>query len=204
MNDAQPSDLPIATALAEETFSPPGSPRSYTLAPMTYRERTAFRADLAREGGLYPTTEQFFAVLRTAIATAAPDNQAQLLAVLNAAEADPKGEDKAAQAALAVLEVSLSADPGYAALMAARRRWNGMMPFCAARFALRGWSGPGLPAFRREKGIVPDELMDHIPEAEIEPVGNRALALLRPSKAAEGNSAPLSPSPGSQTPSPEG
>lgn len=202
--DLQPADLPITSSIAEEVFTPPGSPRSYTLSPMTYRERTAFRADHAREGGIYPTREQLIGVLRAAIEAAAPSNEAQLLAVLDAAEADPSGEDRATETALAVIEVQLSDDPGYAALVAARRRWSGMLPFCAARHALRGWSGPGLPPFRREKGAVPSEVMDLLPEDEVDAIGGRALALMRPSKAAEGNSAPLSPSPGSPAPTPEG
>jgi hypothetical protein len=183
---------------------PEGSPRSFTVAPLTYRERQAFRADHAREGGIYPTREQVLEALRQAVRAAAPSNATALLAVIDAAEADTDGEDTAAQAALAVIEATLSDDPGYAALLAARRRWLGMLPWCAARHSLRGWSGANLPPFRRERGAVPVDLMDLLPDAEVEAIGLRALALLRPDQATEGNSVPHSPAPASPTPLPVG
>lgn len=196
--------VPVFSARDRVDVTPPDSPRSYVLAPMTYRERQAFRADHAREGGVYPSQAQVLEALRQAVRTAAPDNAADLLGVIDAAEADPDGQDSAIQSALAVIEATLSDDPGYAALLAARRRWLGMLPWCAARHSLRGWSGPGLSPFRRERGAVPADLLDELPEPEIEAIGLRAVALLRPDPAAVGNSVARSPSPASPTPTPEG
>ena len=190
-----PPAVPIFSALDTEEYAPPGSPRTYTLAPLTYRERQAFRADHAREGGVYPTQAQILEALRQAVHYADPDNAPELLAVIDAAEADPDGENTAIQSALAVIEATLSSDPGYAALLAARRRWLGMLPWVAARHALRGWEGDGLPPFRRDRGAVPAELLDLLPEAEIDAIGMRAVAMMRPDRSAEGNSAGRSPSP---------
>ena len=107
-------------------FTPEGSPRSYTVAPLTFRERQNFRADLAREGGVYP------------------------------------------------------------------------------RHALRGWDGPGLPPFQRVRGGVPAELLDLLPDDEIEAIGWKANELMQVAPSAEGNSAAPSPSSASPAPSTEG
>ena len=48
-----------------EWFSPPHAPeRRYLIAPLTFRERQAFRADLARDGGIYPPQAQMLEALR--------------------------------------------------------------------------------------------------------------------------------------------
>jgi hypothetical protein len=94
--------------------------------------------------------------------------------------------------------------PVYAELRAAGERWTGMAPWVACRHALRGWDGPGLPAFRRDKGLVPEELLDALPASEVTAVGWRAFLLVSLDRSAEGNSAAPSPSPGTPTPSREG
>ena len=198
--DLPSADEPVFSALTTVDVAPPGSPRTYVLAPMTYRERQAFRADHAREGGIYPETGQLLGALRHAIRQANPSNATELLAAVDAAEADAEGKDAAAQAALGTIEAALADDPSYATLLAARRRWLGMLPWCAARYALRGWSGPGLPPFRRERGAVPADLMDLLPEDDVEAIGTQALRMLRPDRGAEGNSVAPSPSPASPTP----
>lgn len=189
---AEPAPV-VFTTQQEETFTPPGSPRSYVLGPMTYRQRQAFRADMAKEAGIYPNQGQVLEALREAARGANPSNLAQVLEVLDAAEADTEGADTAVTVALAAIEAQLCSDPVYGALLAARRRWLGMAPFCAARYALRGWSGPGLPAFRLHRGTVPEELLDSLPEGDLSAVGNRAMVLMQPNRTAEGNSAPPSP-----------
>ena len=112
-----------------------------------------------------------------------------------AAEADIDGEDRDAQAALAEIEATIADQPAYANLVAARVRYQAMIPFVAAQYALRGWSGPGLPEFRRERGVVAPELLEDLPEAEIRAIGNRAAALMQVSETAAGNFEPPSPSP---------
>jgi hypothetical protein len=195
---------PVFFSGQEEEVAPPGSPRTYRVAALTYREKQAFRADHAREGGIYPTREQLLAALRAAVRAAAPANEPALLAAIDTAEADAAGEDAEAQATLAAIEAQLSDDPEYAALVGQRRRWSGMLPFCLARHALRGWDGPGLPPFARARGAVPAELLDMLPEGDIEAVGTAALRLMHPDRSAEGNSAAPSQSPASPAPTPEG
>lgn len=168
-------------------FQPPGSPRIYTLAPLTYRQRQAFRADMARDGGIYPSRAQLFDAMRRVVRELAPANAAELLDMLAEAEADKRGEDADLQSRVSALEVQIADQPAYSALMAARIRYAGMLPWIAARHALRGWQGPGLPEFRQDRGIVPEDLMQQIPDAEIEAVGNRAADLMQPGEAAAGN-----------------
>jgi len=195
---------PVFSSQHDEDVSLPGSPRTYRVGALTYREKQAFRADHTREGGIFPTREQMLAALRAAVRHAAPANEAALLDVIEAAQADTEGVDADAQATLAAIEAQLSDDPEYAALVGQRRRWSGMLPFCLARHALRGWDGPGLPPFTRVRGVVPAELLDMLPEAEIDAIGTAALRLMNPDRDAEKNSEAPSPSPASPAPTQEG
>jgi hypothetical protein len=61
-----------------------------------------------------------------------------------------------------------------------------------------------LPVFRRDKGLVLEELLDVLPASEVTAVGWRAFLLVSLDRSAEGNSAAPSPSPETQTPLPEG
>lgn len=202
--DALNGAVPVFSALNTVDFTPPGSPRTYVLGPMTYRERQAFRADHAREGGVYPSQAQILEALRQAVRNAGPSNADQVLEVIDAAEADPEGENAAVQSALAAIEAAMASAPGYAALLAARRLWLGMLPWCAARYSLRGWSGPDLPPFARVRGAVPADLMDQLPEDDVAAIGDRAIVMLRPDRDAVGNSGAGSPSPATPNPTPEG
>ena len=90
--------------------------------------------------------------------------------------------------------------PIYAGLLAARQLYLGTLPWVAARHALRGWEGDRLPPFRRERGTVPDDLLELLPQDEVEAIGWHASTLMNVSPAAEKNSAAPSPSPEIQTP----
>jgi hypothetical protein len=182
-----------------EWFAPPGAAhRRYLIAPLTYRERQAFRADLAREGGIYPSQAQMLDALRAAVREASPGNSDDLLAVIDASEATP--DDAAVQVQLGTIEAACATVPVYAGLLAARQRYLGTLPWVAARHALRGWEGDGLPPFRRARGLVPDDLLDALPQEDVEAVGWRASTLMQPGRHAEGNSEAPSPSP--ETPAP--
>lgn len=181
-----------------EWFAPPGIDRRYLIAPLTYRERQAFRADLAREGGIYPSHAQMLDALRAAVREASPDNADELLAVIDASEATP--DDAAVQVQLGTLEAACATVPIYAGLLAARQRYLGTLPWVAARHALRGWEGGGLPPFRRARGLVPDDLLDALPQDDIEVLGWRASTLMQPGQDAVKNSGAPSPSP--ETPAP--
>lgn len=178
---------PVTSAAETVDFQPPGSPRRYILAPLSYRERAAFRADMARMGGTYPSRPQLFAAIRSIVRELAPGNAAELLDLLDAAEADEKGEDTDVQTRLAALEAQIATQPAYAAMAAARTLYRNMLPYVAARHALRGWEGEGLPEFRRDRGLVPDELLEAVPAAELDEVGNKAADLMTPDRAAAGN-----------------
>jgi hypothetical protein len=207
---------PVFSAYDLVAFTPPGSPRTYRLAPLTYRERIAFRAALAREAGMRPSPQDVSNGLRAALREVAPTNIDEALAVVDEADAAREAADAApndaalkaklaeAQAQLAVIITACMDVPAYAELRAAGERWIGMAPWVACRHALRGWDGPGLPVFRRDKGLVLEELLDVLPASEVTAVGWRAFLLVSLDRSAEGNSAAPSPSPETQTPSPEG
>ncbi|MFZ4410577.1 MAG: hypothetical protein ACOYOH_24740 [Paracraurococcus sp.] len=179
-------------------FAPPSTDRRYLVAPLTYRERQAFRADLAREGGVYPSHAQMLDALRAAVREASPGNADELLAVIDASEATP--DDADVQVQLGTIEAACATVPVYAGLLAARQRYLGTLPWVAARHALRGWEGDGLPPFRRARGLVPDGLLDALPQDDIEAVGWRASTLMQPGQDAAKNSG--APSPPPETPAP--
>ena len=115
-----------------EWFAPPSTAdRRYLVAPLTYRERQAFRADLAREGGIYPSHAQMLDALRAAVREASPDNADELLAVIDASEATP--DDAAVQVQLGTVEAACATVPIYAGLLAARQRYLGTLPWVADR-----------------------------------------------------------------------
>lgn len=198
------SPAPVISALDAETFQPPRSPRSYRIAPLTWRQRGAMMRDIRRAGA--PPVDRAVAMdsLRAAVRELAPANEAELLAEIDAAEADTAGEDAAAQARIAVIEYAVAAVPAYAAMQDAQQRHVEVSRWMTVKRALRGWDGPGLPAFATTADGVPDDLLDAIPAAEFELIFNRAQVLIWLGPSAEGNFAPPSPSAATPTPSPEG
>lgn len=196
------SQAPVFSALEAEAFTPPRSPRTYHLAPLSYRERNAMRREMRRAGGDRPDRAVMLAVMREALRQIAPANLDDALAQIDEAEAAP--DDMAAQARLAVLERAVSTVPAYAELVESRIRYQEAWPWVSVRFALRGWEGPGLPPFTRVGGLVPESLLDAIPAAELEVVAARADELIWLGPSAEGNSEAPSPLPENQAPTPEG
>jgi hypothetical protein len=191
------AEQPVLSAGQVIDFQPPGSGHVYQVAPLTFRERAAMRADLARFAGIYPEDGQLRATLRAALNALAPDNLAELLSVVDAAEAAP-GDD-AAQRALQDIEAICAMVPAYAELLAARNHYMTMVPFVTARHALRGWTGEGLPPFRRERGVVPEALLDVLPHADLTALGWLAHAMSIVGKSAVGNSVSPTPSPATRT-----
>jgi hypothetical protein len=197
------ADPVVVTALATETFTPPDSPRSYTLAPLSYRQRSAMLRELRREGGIKPDRAVLLEGMRAALREIAPANLTECLAAVEAAEADP--DDAAAQARLALVEQAVVDVPAYAALAEAQVRYNEAIPLVATRHALRGWDGPGLrPYATGADGLVPEALLDLLPAPELTALGWRAYVLAVLGRSAEGNSAGPSPSPAAPTASPAG
>lgn len=200
--DNSPAEPVVLSALATEEFTPPDSPRTYVLQPLTYRQRTALRRDLRREGGVAPDRAVLLAGMREALQQLAPANLAECLAVIDTAEAAP--DDARAQASLALVEQAIIDVPAYASLNDAQARFNEAVPWVAARHCLRGWSGPDLPAFARVDGLVPEALLDAVPASDVASLGWRAYFLGMLGRRAEGNSEGRSPSPDPLTVTPEG
>jgi hypothetical protein len=174
-------------------FTPPESRNTYLIAPLSYRERQAFRGEMLREIGIYPAPALMLAALRESIKAAAPTNAADLLAAVDAAEADP--DDAEAAIKLAAIESAFTGTGAYGDMLATRHAYIGLLPLYALRHGLRGWQGEGLPEFTRTAGLVPLDLLDELPADDVEAAGNAALSLGQPGTSAEKNSVPPSPSP---------
>lgn len=185
--------------------TPDGSGRVYTISPLTFRERAAMKAELVREAGQPAFREQLLATRRAALQDLAPDNLTELLAVLDEAEAMIEAADtpeaRSLAAKVSVIDAAAMQVPSYAELVARNYRSVYLTPLVAARYGLRDWRGEGLPAFRRSRGTVPDELLDAIPPNELEEIGWAVWHAAHVSPAQEKNSAAPSPLPESQTPS---
>lgn len=160
--------------------------RRYTVAALTWLQRVAFRAELTTASGVYPSQDQLAAALRAALTDLAPGNLAELLPIIDAAT--DGDTDPAMLSQLAAIEAACSGHPVYAPLLAARQRYLGLLPYIAAKHALRGWEGEGLPPFARVRGVVPDELIEVLPQADVDAVGWAAHGAMMPSAAAEKNS----------------
>ena len=166
------------------------------------------RAEMTRVGGIMPSRGQVREALRRAVRELSPGNAEELLSVIEAGEAAAEevmaltraGETASqdvtdALSRLGQIELAAASHPAYAETLAAQQRWMAMLPFVAARLALRGWEGPELPPFQRVRGMVPEELLEAVPADELEQIGNRAYDLMQVNKVAEGNSASPSSSP---------
>jgi hypothetical protein len=193
---------PVFSVLDTVAFTPPRSSRTYRLSPLSYRERNRLRRAVRQEAGDPPDRAVMLGVLREVLRAMDPADLAEALATVDEAEAAP--DDKVAQSRLAVIERAARSAPAYAELVEAQLRYHEVQPEITARFALRGWAGDGLPPFRREGDMVPEDLMDAIPAAELDAIASRAMVLIWLGPSAEGNSEAPSPSPASPTPSPEG
>ena len=183
----------------------PDTDRLYTYAPLRYRERAIMKAALVREAGQPVFREQLLAARRTALQELAPDNLAELLLILD--EVDLVAAESLSPetlASLAIIDASVMAVPSYAALIERNYRTVYLTPYVAARYGLRGWSGTGLPAFRRERELVPDDLLDAIPPRDLETVGWAIWNAAHVTAVQEKNFVAPSPSPESPTPSPAG
>jgi hypothetical protein len=82
-------DAPVFSALDTEEFTPPGSPRTYVLGVLNYRQRAAFTRDMRRSCGDRPDRAVMLAVLRECLRELAPANLDDALATVDEAEAAP-------------------------------------------------------------------------------------------------------------------
>ena len=210
-------DRPLTSTADVETFSPPGSPRRYLIAPLSFSQRIAYRARLTEQAGIMPSQHDLFLAMRSALAEANPSNIEELRGIIDAAHEIRTQQDAALmsggplptmtqdeQVTLGLclaLEARLSVVPLYAELLNQRDRHNAMAPYLAAQAALRGWEGPGLPEFQQVNGLVPEALMEVLDGlGELNPVGWRAQRLAMPGSSAVGNFGSPSPSPETPTP----
>lgn len=163
----------------------------YTVAPLTIRERAAYRADMAREGCRLPMRDELLAGLASAMKELAPENLPELLEVIARAEAamadGAEPVTKADEDALRVMESAARKVPAYAAMLADQVAWFSLMPLVTARHALRGWNSKLLPPFARVRGLVPDDLLEECGEEDLSAIAGAAMELMQVTKAQEKN-----------------
>lgn len=165
--------------------------RRFDVAPLTYRERAAFDHALRAAGIAYPTNREILRRVRQVMRLVRPTNLDEVEQLLDTAEAASRTEEDVSDEvvfALGPIERTAREEDGLLrAMYADRVQYMAMAPYEAARWALRDWSGPDLPAFERVKGLVPESLMGALTEEDILAVGFRALELMRPDRSAEKN-----------------
>lgn len=192
--------------------TPEGSGRTYTVAPLTFRESVRARTDLVREIRGNPVTDAaLMASRRAALEEINPPDKAEMLAVLDEFEADgmsaPSGEEEqeksiARRTMLAArvgrIDSIAMAAPIYSDMVTRNMNWNGLFPLIWACHGLRAWSGAGLPVF--PQGVVPIELMETLPDNEILAIGRAVETASRVAPDQEKNSEAPSPLPATGTP----
>ena len=181
----------------------------YLLAPMSWRTRGKFRAALMGEGIRYPQDAEMAKTAREIVAELAPDNAADLNAVLDtfldqrtqpapdAPAAEAPAEEQEAFLTVMAARHQVEADyealidrlrqhPKIGFLLALRTAFNELAPPLAASYALVGWENVAQP-FRRLNGVVPDEVLDALPRADLGAIGSESLMLIAVSEAQRGN-----------------
>ena len=182
----------------------------YIVAALSMRERAQFRGAVALAGLRYPQDPELLRALRSVVAEIGPDNADALQADIQAFEdllAAPDapvppgdGETDEARAgreadvtrrqavatAFEVLIDLLRAHPAVAHILSLRTVFLETAPLLASAAALRGWERVDVP-FRRVSGVVPDEVLEALPEADVRAIGARAMALFNVSREQAGN-----------------
>jgi hypothetical protein len=186
----------VFSASDTETVTPPGSPRRYTLGVLSYRQRHAFQRELRQRGLRRTEPAVMLGVLREVMQQIAPANLPEVLAWIDEFEADPASE--AAKARMVPIEHAARNVAAYADLLEANIAYDEEYAWRSVGRCLRGWSGPGLPDFRRDGDLVPDDLLDMIPAHEFFALASRADQMIWLGKSAAGNSGAPSPAPETQ------
>ncbi len=186
------------------------APPVYLIAPMRWRDRAKWRAELTLAGaGRFSTAEQIARAVRDAVEELAPENLAECLDAVDAmlgllaADAagagqgaapeptepgadDPEREAREARRravadAYDAVERAMASHPRVAGMMAENAMFNASAPVLAAAVSLRGWENVPVP-FARRGNLVPDDVLDRLDERDLYAVGNRALQLMRVSE----------------------
>jgi hypothetical protein len=163
---------------------------TYWVRPASLFERAAFHRDLASRGVKIHARERLTAALREDLAALAPENLADLLALVDLVAATAPGELGEAEAARFDLlcDVCRRAGSAFAAVEADHVYWAEMVPLLAAKRFLDGWEGDGLPPFARGREGVADDLLERVDPLHLVQAGWKAWSLMTVSKATEKNS----------------
>lgn len=192
--------LPVSRRDREPWHPPTSQDRTYTLAPLTMRERAAVARAVVGAVGTYPTDEEFRETLReAALAALEPEDAAQAVRVLDelaALEVAGDQTDDEVSAVLTSLRKQVDRlqgrlsrqDARVRELIAARSGWLDTWIDYTARATIRGWDGLEAPCVRRQ-GLVTTEAMLAVPDDDLAPLFARCQAVQEVSREQEPGSA---------------
>lgn len=167
-----------------------GMAPTYFLCVPTLRQKARFRAAIVAGGARAVGQGEVLSVLRKAIkGAAAPDQVDALIEIVDQFEAADDEADAGLRDDIAEIEaVMRQAWPPYARLLGEQALYLQVAPIVAAQHFLTGWENVPAP-FKRVAEVVPEGILEAIPESDLQEVGWKALSLLRPARDAEKNSA---------------
>jgi hypothetical protein len=162
---------------------------TYLLSVSSLRARAAFRGDLAREGLRYPTDTELLAELRRAIGRHLVDSDAApALEAVDAVEAGI-ADDAATALAQLVDHACARHDRTYAHMLSERVEYLATLPLVAARrFLVAVQHAEREPqVLRRSFGLVSDDDLAAIPQADLTDIGLAIVAAMAPDEATKKN-----------------
>ncbi len=179
---------PLRVVPAQETLG--DAAPVYLVKPASRRERIDFHAAMLEAGIQYQDDAKMRAVLRDAVRGLADTEADALLAIVDGvdalATANQPVPDALRQQFTEIEEAAIAGWPAYARVIAARTRWHATAPLIAASRFLLGWENVAAP-FRRVGGVVPDDVLDGLPDDDVRAIGHAALAAFGVSEAERKN-----------------
>ena len=200
----------FATAVRDRLDALGRPPPLFFLQPATYLQRGDFQAMLIEKSADFPGNAALYDSLIAAVnKVVIPEDRPPLLEGLQRARLLETLEPELAELVNRIEEQVGPHWTSYQRLLAKRQRWLRRAPYHAVQFFARGWEhlydadDEAIP-FERYMDLVPDRVMERIPDDLVETVGLRAMALMTIAAAQRKNSKSRSPSASSPPPSPAG
>lgn len=184
----------VVTPKQLDRFTVPGDTRSpppvYLIKPASLFDRAHYRGDLDAAGLRLPGEDELLNEARAAAAELGGGDASMFQALIDQAQAgEIEPNSAAAKQWQRFAQSLLDHWPPYRELIAARSKWMTLAPLYAARRFLRGWENVDAEFRLGADGLVPEAVLEALPDEDISMIGLRAIALLRPDGGEEKNSA---------------
>lgn len=182
----------IPRALRDQAGAP-----VFLLRTPSLRQRAAWRRDIAAAGARFVATSELLEQLRAAIGAWGLSNSAELIELVDQAEAMSEGKapiDAEVAQRMRALENIMQGFGPYAELVAARSFWWEISTMLAFRHFVCGWENLA-PAYAARLGLVDEAVVDQLPDAFVFEVGTEAVALTSPDASQRKNFESPRPSP---------